>query len=598
MTAYRSAEKSPASAPKTPFRRFLDADWDRWLEENPEVATIAGVTLFDDRWTDDSPAGIDRRRRHLEESRQRFDAFRRTDLPPAERLSYDLYRELLDTAEVAVRFGFDPMPYRFGMPHHFGMPLNQMDGVHLTAPDVLDAQPRERVSDYEAILTRLKRLPAAVEQNHELLGKGLAGGLSPPRIALRGVPRQLVQLVPDEPMASALLAPFTKFPARIPEAERSRLTAAARREYTERVAPAFRRLREYLESTYLPACRESVGVSALRDGEAIYRFLVQWQTTTSRTPKEIHDIGLAEVKRIRSEMETVMRSTGYNGGFREFTEFLRTDPRFYYARPEELLEGYRALLKRVDPQLARLFGRLPRLPYGVVAVPDYRAPSSPSAYYISGAPATGRAGYFFANTYEVGVRPKWEMEALALHEAVPGHHLQISLAQELDGIPEFRRNSGYTAFIEGWGLYAESLGEEVGCYTDPYSKFGQLTFDMWRSIRLVVDTGIHALGWTRDQAIRFFRENTGKSDLDIEVEVDRYIVWPGQALAYKMGQLKHRELRTYAERELGERFNVRRFHDVLLEEGALPLGLLEQRVREWVSAERSAVSAAPAGALR
>jgi uncharacterized protein (DUF885 family) len=574
--------------PTSAFERFLDDDWHRWLGDYPEIATSVGWPGHDDRWTDDSPAGLAARGRHLEESETAFRGFERTSLAPSERVSYDLYRDLLATAREGMRFGFDPLPYRFGMPRHLGMPLNQMDGIHLTAPDILDAQPRATTADYERILLRLERLPTAVDQTIALLRAGLASGVSPARAALQGVPHQVESLLPADPTASALLAPFTKFPLRFTEAERRAWTQRAVEQYSSHVAPAFRRLHEYLVREYLPACRSTVGVDQLPNGKELYRYLVKWETTTELSPAEIHEKGMAEVRRIRAEMEEIRTATGFTGDFRAFAEFLRTDRRFYYSRAEDLVEGYRALAKRIDPELSRAFGRLPRLPYGVVAMPEFKAASSPSAYYLPGAPATGRAGYFHANTHQVDVRPKWEMEALTLHEAVPGHHLQIALAQELDGIPEFRRFSGYTAFVEGWGLYAESLGEELGCYRDPYSKFGQLTFDMWRSIRLVVDTGMHELGWSRDQAIRFFRENTGKSDLDIAVEVDRYIVWPGQALAYKIGQLKHRELRTYAERELGERFDVRRFHDVLLGEGSLPLDLLTARVHEWVAREKAA----------
>ncbi len=578
---------SEAAGADRAFREFLQNDWIEWLAQAPDVATIVGVRGFDDRWPDDSPAGIEARRHHLSESRKALRSVSRDALGPAARLDYDLYDELLATATRGVELGFDALPFRFGMPRYLAAPFHQMEGLHLSAPDTLDAQPRDGLADFEAILERLRRLPTAVDQDVALLREALARGITLPAAAIQGVPGQVTDLVPEDPMASALLAPFTKFPARIAEKDRERLRTAAVETYRTAVAPAFRRLHACYVHEYLPKCRSSVGVDALPNGPEIYRYLVGWQTTTALTPQEVHDVGLAEVKRIRAEMDRIMRATGFSGSFAEFLAFLRTDRRFFFDRADDLIAGYRALAKRIDPQLARLFGRLPRLPYGVVPVPEYRARASPAAYYISGAPTTGRAGYFYANTYEVGVRPKWEMEALALHEAVPGHHLQIAIAQELDGLPEFRRHSGYTAFVEGWGLYAESLGEELDCFADRYSKFGQLTYDMWRSIRLVVDTGMHALGWSRERAIEFFREHAGKSDLDIAVEVDRYIVWPGQALAYKIGQLKHRELRTYAEKELGDAFDVRRFHDMLLGEGALPLGILERRTREWVAAERS-----------
>jgi uncharacterized protein (DUF885 family) len=585
----------PETSAATAFRSFLEDDWAKWLAEYPELATSFGFPGLDDRWTDDSPAGIERRRGHLAES---IAALRRIDpvhLPERERTSYDLYRDLLDVAERGLAFGLDPLPFQLGMPHDLRAPINQMEGIHITASDTLEIQPRVRRSDYENILSRLKTLGRAVDQNRTLLEDGFRQGYTPCRVAVRGVPDQIRGLVPHEPLQSPLLRAFANWPERISEEDRRRLTAAAEDTYRESIAPAFGRLLDYLVTTYLPGCRQVPGASALPNGSALYEHLVRYQTTTSMTPREIHEVGLAEVRRIHAEMEALMKKTGFSGSFAEFLEFLRTDDRFFLPSAEALLDGYRVIAKKTDPGLARLFGCLPRLPYGVLPVPEFRAKSSPAAYYMPGAPATGRPGTFFANTYELRARPRWEMEALCLHEAVPGHHLQIALAQEVADVPDFRRFTGPTAFVEGWGLYAESLGEELGHYRDPYSNLGRHIFDMWRSIRLVVDTGMHALGWTRDDAIRFFRENTGKSEVDIAVEVDRYIVWPGQALAYKIGQLKLRELRTFAERALADQFDPRMFHDRVLEEGAIPLGMLDQRVRAWVAAQTAPGGAGPVG---
>ncbi|HTP53460.1 MAG TPA: DUF885 domain-containing protein [Thermoplasmata archaeon] len=565
------------------FRTYLADDWAAWMKEYPEAATAYGFPGLDDRWTDDSPAGIDRRRGHLRTSLQQLRAIDRSALPGGEQLSYDLYRELLESTEAGLPFGVDPVPLRSVVPRNLWMPLNQMEGIHLLAPETLELQPKTHGAQLEAYLRRLEALPTCVDQQIALMRDGLARGYSPPKVTLHGIPAQVSGVIPDKPAESPLLTPLAKLPDSLPDSERSRIAASAQRTYTQTLVPAFRRLLRYLEDEYLPACRESIAATALPTGAASYPHLVQWQTTTSLAPAAIHEIGLAEVKRIREAMEEVARSTGFAGSIAEFNDFLRTDPRFRFGRAEELIDAYRVVAKRTDPALPRLFGRLPRLPYGVLPVPEFRAPVSPAAYYLPGAPATGRPGYFYANTFDLTARPRWEMEALSLHEAVPGHHLQLSLAQEVEGAPEFRKVAGYGAFVEGWGLYAESLGEELGLYTDPYSKFGQLTFDMWRSIRLVVDTGMHALGWSRDRAVQFFRDHTGKSDLDIGVEVDRYIVWPGQALGYKIGQLKFRELRTLAEQRLGERFDVRAFHDIALAEGALPLALLERRVHEWIA---------------
>jgi uncharacterized protein (DUF885 family) len=371
----------------------------------------------------------------------------------------------------------------------------------------------------------------------------------------------------------------------IPEADRAALTARAANAYRQSVTPAFKKLHDFVTAKYLPACRETIGADALPNGAAMYAYNVRWHTTTSRTPKEIHEIGLAEVKRIRAEMDAVMTASGFVGSYDEFKQFLRTSPQFFFKDAASLLTAYRDVAKRADPELAHMFGRLPQTPYGVKPVPDATAPSQTTAYYNPGSFVAGRPGIMFANTYKLDSRPRWEMEALTMHEAVPGHHIQISLAQERQGLPEFRKNSSYTAFVEGWALYAESLGGEMGFYADPYSKFGQLTYEMWRAVRLVVDTGLHSMGWTRDQAVDFFRANAAKADQDIIVEVDRYIVWPGQALGYKMGQLKIRELRTSAERQLGSRFDVRQFHDVVLGEGAVPLDLLERQVGAWAAAK-------------
>jgi uncharacterized protein (DUF885 family) len=589
-----AARTPPASAPKGADRRlraFLTEDWQRWMRLYPEVATVVGFPGQNDRWTDDSPAGVKARQRQLEASVHAFEGIDARALSPRERLNHRLYRELLRLAVAGQEFGDDPLPYHFGLPHSLWMPLNQMDGIHITAGQLLPLQPRRTAVDVEAIVARLRALPAAVEQNLALLRDGARRGYTPPRVAVRGVPDQVAGLVPEEPGRSALCEPFAALPATLSADDRRRLTREVHDLYARSVRPAFLNLLRYLREEYLPRARETTGASELPNGRSAYRHHVRWTTTTDLTPEQIHEIGLAEVRRTRAEIESLVRSTGFAGTLAEFHRAVRTDPKFRHPSAEGLVTAYRALAKRIDPELAHLFGTLPRLPYGVVPVPDFQAPSSPAAYYMSGSPEDGRPGLFYANADDLASRPTWRMESLTLHEAVPGHHLQLALAAELPDVPEFRRFSGETAFVEGWGLYAETLGAELGLYRDPYARFGALDHDIWRSIRLVVDTGMHALGWSRDQAIAFFRDNTGMSDHDITVEVDRYIVWPAQALAYKIGQLKFRELRTAAERELGERFDVRRFHDVVLEEGGLPLGELEARVRAWIDRTRAGAKA-------
>ena len=578
------AQKTPSAADR--FRTLLDEDWKYWMSQYPEVATALGYPGAAARWTDYSAAAIESRSRYLRDSVGRLQHIDPAALPAGERVNYDLYRDMIVTAVEGLGFGNDALPVRSVIPHNLRMPLNQLEGVQQDVPRTISLMPASTVSDYERIVARLGSAAALIDQTIELMRQGLAEGSTPPQIALRDVPAQVQAQIVDDPLKSPLLEAFTTWPASIQPSDRDRLTREASAAYTGSVRPAFGRLHDFLVKTYLPACRSTTGASALPKGAEMYGYNVRWHTTTPKTAEEIHAIGLAEVKRIRGEMDAVMQKVAFKGTFDEFKQFLRTNPDFYYTDASALVTGYRDVAKRADPELARLFGTLPRTPYGVRRVPDAIAPSQTTAYYEPGAPSAGRPGNMYANTYKLDARPKWEMEALTLHEAVPGHHLQIALAQEIEGIPEFRRYGGYTAFVEGWGLYSESLGPELGLYTDPYSKFGQLTYEMWRAVRLVLDTGIHSMGWTRDSAIAYFKANAAKTEQDITVEVDRYIVWPGQALAYKSGELSMKGLRRYAEQELGDRFDIRAFHDELLGQGALPLDVLEPRMRAWVAARK------------
>ena len=588
MPLLTMAQTSSSSAEASrKFRAYLHEDWKRWMQEYPETATLVGFPGQNRRWRDDSREGLQARIRHLHESLTKLDSIPRDRLPAEEQFNYDLYRELLETAEEGLQYGDDPIPFRDVVPSNSWMPITQMGGIQQGAAEIIAAMPHQTVADYEDILARLAALPGSIEQNRLFLQEGLNKGYTPPKLMLRDVPKQIAGLIPADPLASPPLEPFKEFPAGFPEAERTRLTDRAKKLYASAAAPAFQKLNDYVTSTYLPACRESIAATALPNGAAAYAFHVRWQTTTNLTPQQIHEIGLSEVKRIRVGMDKVIASAGFQGSFHDFTEVLRTDQRFYYDRADDLVNGYRIITKKIDPELAHLFGKLPRLPYGVCVIPEFKAPSQTTAYYQPGAPSAGRPGCYFVNTFNLHARPKWEMEALSLHEAVPGHHLQLSLGQEMENVPEFRKHLGYSAFVEGWALYSESLGEELGMYKDAYSKFGQLGYEMWRAVRLVVDTGMHSMGWTRQQAIDFFREHTGKTDQDITVEVDRYIVWPGQALAYKIGQMKIRELRSEAEKKLGERLDVRKFHDAVLEEGAVPLSVLEARIKRWIDEQVS-----------
>jgi len=558
----------------TRLGELFRVNWEYLMTEFPEFATYVGDPGQNARWTDNSLQAIERRKRELEEPLAVVKAIRRDRLSPTDRLNYDLFRRGLEERIEGNRFKDEFLA------------ITQLGGVQQDVGQLLAQMPTTSVQDYDNILARLNGVPALVDQAIVLLGKGLETGITPPRVTLRDVPDQIRGITPDDPMASPLLQPFAQFPPAIPASERERLTRAARDAYTQRVAPAYRKLYDYFVGSYVPKTRESIGMRELPDGAAWYAYRVRQFTTTTLSPDQIHALGLREVKRIRALMDSVIASTGFKGSFADFARFLRTDPQFFYDDSASLVRAYRDIAKRADPGLIKLFGKLPRLPYGVTTIPSFMAKSQTTAYYQGGSLQAGRPGYFFVNTYDLKSRPKWEMEALSLHEAVPGHHLQIALAQELDGLPDFRRYGGYTAFVEGWGLYAEGLGPELGMYQDPYSKFGQLTYEMWRAVRLVLDTGLHAMGWTRQQAIDFFKDNAPKAEQDIIVEVDRYIVNPGQALAYKIGQLKFRELRDSAAAALGPRFDIRAFHDEVLRNGGLPMDLLEQDVRAWIGKQR------------
>ncbi|HXV35763.1 MAG TPA: DUF885 domain-containing protein [Myxococcota bacterium] len=558
-------------------REQLDALFDRiwaWqLRSHPEFATYVGVAGYDDRWTDHSLEAIAARQREEREFLRELEAVDVDPLDESARLDLELIRKSFEISVEGFRF------------HSEYLALTQLDGVQIDVAQLMESMPTGSIADFENRIARLRAVPALIDQSIALLERGLATGITQPRIALREIPEQIRSLLTDDPAESPLLLSFAQLPDEIPAADGARLRAAARQVVADAVYPAYRKLLGFVEQRYLPGARESIALSALPDGRDWYAYNARYHTTTSLTPDAIHELGLAEVTRIRAEMDGILRDIGFDGSFAEFGEFLRGDPQFYFETPDQLLDAYRAICKKADPELVKLFGKLPRLPYGVKPVPDFQAASAPTAYYQPGSLQSGRPAYFFANTYELSTRPSWEMEALALHEGVPGHHLQIALSQEREQAHDLLRYNFYTAFVEGWGLYAESLGERMGFYSSPYSKLGRLTYEIWRAIRLVVDTGMHARGWSRERAIEFFKQNAPKDEHDVVVEVDRYIVWPGQALAYKIGELKLQALRELAQRRLGAAFDIRAFHDQILLRGALPLDVLEQRMREWLDAQ-------------
>jgi uncharacterized protein (DUF885 family) len=556
---------------------LFDAEWERGLREDPLSASFHGDHRFDERLPDLSPQAFEASKAA---DRAAFAALQRIDrarLNAGDRLNYDVFEWQLRQRIDGHRFRVAGQEFKREL-----IPLNQRGGIQ-TFDEVLEALPLRTAADYRHWLARLRGFGTYADQTIALMRQGIEAGVVPPKVVMQRIPAQIALQRAERAEDSRFWPAFAKMPDAIPLAERDSLRAEAKQVITEVVLPAFDRLHTFFVDTYLPACTDSIGVSTQPDGRALYAYLARSFTTTDLTPDEIHAIGLREVERIRAEMEKVRTEVGFDGDLAAFFDHLRTDPKYFYPTPQALLEGYQALSKRIDPELVRVFRTLPRLPYGVRPIPDNLAPDTTTAYYTSGAADGTRPGYYYVNLYKPETRPKWEMLALSLHEAVPGHHLQFAIGVELPEQPLFRRTAYVVAYGEGWGLYAERLGYDMGLYDDPYDRFGQLTYDMWRAVRLVVDTGMHAKGWSRDQAIAYFKANAPKTEQDIVNEIDRYIVWPGQALAYKIGQLKISELRERASGTLGERFDLRAFHDMVLGTGSVPLSVLEKQVDAWIA---------------
>ena len=563
------------AAPADDFSALLEEAWAWQLREYPVFASRLGDRRHNDRWTDLSVEAHENRHEQRRDFLRRLRAIDPALLDADDRLNYDLFRRDLDDDVAGHRF------------RTWLMPMSQRGGVQ-SLESTAEGLRLRTVSDYEDWLSRMAAVPTVIEQVMELQEAGLDSGYMPPKILMQRIPPQIDTQLVETAAESPFYKVFASMPESISETDRERLRETAVEIIEDEIVPAYRRFSRYFNDTYLPASRDSIGAAALPEGEAFYEHQARVFTTTRMTPDEIHRLGLDEVARLRGEMQLIINELGFDGDFQDFLHYLRTDSQFYYDSPEALFDAYLAICKRIDPQLVRLFGKLPRMPYGLRPIPENIAPDTTTAYYSRPAADGSRAGFYYVNLYRPEVRPKYEMEVLSVHEAVPGHHLQIALQMELPDMPEFRRYSGFTAFTEGWGLYSESLGYDLGLYQDPYSRFGALTYEMWRAVRLVVDTGMHYKGWTRQQAIDFFKDNAAKSELDIVNEIDRYISWPGQALAYKIGQLKILELRRKAEDALGNDFDIRAFHDELLGGGALPLEVLETRMNLWLAAELKA----------
>jgi uncharacterized protein (DUF885 family) len=566
---------SPGSDRTAELRALFDEAWEFRLREDPLFATNAGDHRYDDRLPSMTPADFARRDAFARRTRERLLQFDPAALGTADRVSREMLLRELDHEIAGYEFG----SYR--------IPLNADSGFQTDFADLPARMPFRTAKDYENYLARLREFPALVEQEIRLMRDGLQSGFSLSRGVLAGIDQTAQSHVVADPQQSVFFAPFRSFPSAVADADRARLADAGRRAIDAAVVPAYRSLAGFLRGDYAAKARASVGASELPNGRRYYEHLVRYYTTLELTPQQIHETGLAEVARIHDEMESVMRRAGFHGSFAEFLAFLRTDPRFYAKTPEELLSAACRIAKKADGSLPGLFGHLPRLTYAVEPVPAHLAPKYTGGRYVE-APADGtKPGIYWVNTFALDKRPLYTLEALTLHEAVPGHHLQVALSQELTGLPQFRRFSDVGAFGEGWALYAEHLGREAGFYEDPYSDFGRLTYEMWRACRLVVDTGLHAKGWTRQQAIDYLVANTALSVHECTTETDRYISWPGQALCYKIGEMAIRRLRSRAEAALGPRFDLRGFHDTVLANGMVPMPVLEEQVNAWIESRRA-----------
>lgn len=570
MPAHAQAQ-DPAKA----LHALFDAEWERSMVESPENASVNGDNRFNDRWSDNSLAAIAKRQAEDRAALDKLHAIDRAQLSPADQLNYDTF-EWLAQRQV------ERQPFK-----EYLQPVNHQGGVQ-TADGLAEYLPFASTKDYRDWLKRMDAIPTVVDQTIALMREGEKTGNTPPKVLMQRVPAQIAAQIVDDPAKSPFYRPFLKFRATVPEADRPALQAEAQKIIRERIVPAFRQFAAFVDKDYLPKSRETIAATALPNGKAYYDFLARYYTTSGLTAKQIHEIGLKEVARLRAEMEKVKDETGFKGTLAGFFTYLRTDPRFFEKTPAGLLERYQATAKRIDPELVKAFRTIPREPYGVRPIPDNVAPDTTTAYYQPGSNDGSRPGYYYVNLYKPDVRPTWEMMPLTLHEAVPGHHFQFARGLELPDAPMFRRTAYFVGYSEGWGLYAERLGYDMGLYDDPYDRFGQLTYEMWRAVRLVVDTGMHSMGWSRQQAIDYFKANCAKTDQDIVNEVDRYLGTPGQALAYKIGQMKILELRERARQALGPDYDLRDYDDAVLETGSVPLDALEKHIDAWIAARKAA----------
>ncbi len=566
------AARADAAASRA-LHGLFQRDWDRTLREDPLKASDLGDRRFNGRWPVMTLTAIARAHSADGAALAALAGIDRSALTPQDQVSYDLFKWQHEDALDSYKF------------HEYLFPLNQLGGIQ-TVGDYAQTLRFTTLKDYEDWLHRLQRFGTYMDQTIALLQDGIAQGYTLPRVVAARIPPQIELNITSDPQASTFYAPFEKMPADIGANSAAHLQSDAKLAITGIVIPAFRRLREFFAGTYLPHCRTNLAAAALPDGKAYYAYLVRHFTTTDLTPQQVHDLGLAKVAEIHRQMQAIIRRVRFNGSFAAFLQTLRTDPKFYYSNPADLLEAYKAEAKTIDPLLVNEFHVLPRIPWGIKVIPADQAPNTYPAYSYPPAADGSRAAYMFVNLYKPETRPKFEIPVLTCHEGRPGHALQLSLATELTGLPKFRRFGYYNAYGEGWALYTEVLCGEMGLYATPYEQFGALSYQSWRAVRLVVDTGIHNFGWTRQQAVNYMKANTALTDQNINTEVDRYIAWPGQALSYMIGELTILKLREEARQALGSRFDIKAFNDEILAGGSLPMDVLMQAVRRWIAGQQ------------
>ncbi|WP_151988780.1 DUF885 domain-containing protein [Acinetobacter oleivorans] len=571
----QSKQNSNVSVRVKALNQLLQEQWEYTLKNNPETATTLGDLRYNDRWTESSKNQIEKDKKTTQNFLKRFEAIDSTGFSATDQLNKDLMiYQLKETLK-----SYDLKLYE--------MPFNQMWGLHLQFPGFISSIPFDNAKQYQDYIARLKQIPLILDQGIQLAKQGQKDGLMPPKYLIEKVAKQINSIAAPAGKDSVFASPLKQFPNNISKAEQERLSREILQAIDQNVRPAYQKLGTFIQKDYLPYGRQHEGIWSLPNGDELYRFYVENNTTTLESPENIHQLGLKEVARIEAEMLKIAKAQGFND-LKSFQQSLKTNPAVFPKSREEILEIYRGYIAQMQPELPKLFGLLPKNKVEVLPVEQYREKEAAGAEYHQGTPDGSRPGQVYVNTGDFSERSKISMEATAYHEAIPGHHMQIDIAQNLPNLPMFRKQPNHTAYIEGWALYAEQLGKDVGFYKDPLSDYGRLSSELFRACRLVVDTGVHYKKWTRQQMIDFMREHSALDEPDIQAETDRYIAIPAQALAYKMGQLKILELRELAKQELGDRFDIKAFHDMILNAGTLPLNILDARIKNWIKEQKAA----------